>query len=194
MNVLIVDNYTSKTGFKLFYDLLVRELFDLGATEAPALIQIVKSDDLHAADLVLDWQNGELDSYTPYVAREFDKLDVLFIGSDSKRLPWDPKNAQLVALINMAHRTGKPLFCSGGAALTTIWAAATLGKRLNIINGPHGETLEHLATHPIHLSLAGANPRYVNTYPTDNFSLLSPTAKYHVHLTPASFFPLPFFY
>jgi hypothetical protein len=117
---------------------------------------IRKMNDL--SDFVCDWEYDILNESSKAIFRSFDKLDLICISGDMKACPWDPVYSQVITLQHMANFCNKPVLSCGSGAYSSIYTAATQGRKFHILNGPDGDSIEKLPTFPRYSKGIGAYP------------------------------------
>lgn len=153
MKVLIVNCFEeSKKGYEAFNDFsrciqvclkdALQEFPD--ADEQSLDIECRKLDCL--VDMIVDWEYQVLDDSAKHAAVRFDILDVIVIGGDMSILPWEPRCIQLVQLLKLAEKSGKPVLGCGTGAFASVYAICTGGMTFHLLNGPNGESIDKLST------------------------------------------------
>lgn len=154
MQVLIIDNFNDPLNgtnvFSKFKKLIKTVMIEsCSQKKITGKSNFITRKSNQLKDLICDWENTILDENTKKICRYFDKIDIIFIGGDLKFLPWNPSISQLITLINMCNQTLKPVFSAGSGAFTSIYATSTSGLRMDIMNGPNGNSgLESLPMYP----------------------------------------------
>ncbi len=166
MNAFFTSEGKCKKGdFKCFRDVILSSLREgrkriIGAGEGfdTDHVQIVNADKLLNGGFILSWESDIVNDLVRHVCKNFDRLDMIFIASDSKTPPWDRSFFQLVTLLYMINLTSKPSFVCGMSALTYLYATATHGTRFNILNGPNGGYTKSLPNFPYYSPFSGMFP------------------------------------
>ena len=162
MKILLVNAFSdSKSGksefrdfFRVFNDIIqeTKDAIDGGSRD----IDVRRLDNL--GDIVLDWEHSVLSRDAAQLARNFDKIDVICVCGNMTILPWNPACFDLIVLIHMAHLLNKPMLTCGSGAYAAVYTCATQGARFNILNQPHGDSLEHIKKFPFFYKGTKANP------------------------------------
>jgi hypothetical protein len=164
MKILVVDAFLApadsshgrgKTGLSVFISMVKSSFKNAAASSGaellstyPPVIQIVGVQSLLDSNLICDGEWGLLDHYKENACKNFDSIDIIFIGGDSCTRPLDHRLSQLYVLCNMARKTNKPVFTSGGPALVEIVSLYGCGTIWNAINGDGGSDLASLPLSP----------------------------------------------
>lgn len=144
LHVLVVSSYdetsSSSRGNKAFHD-LVRSLVGPNA-------RIVKRKLDELGDYIISFEYDILTEASKSIARRFDKVDLVFLSGDVREMPWSPRAAQLVTFLRMCNVCKKAVLSCGAMALHSVFNLATQGRRLHLLNPPHGDALARLAAFP----------------------------------------------
>ena len=144
LHVLVVSSYdetsSSSKSNKAFLD-LVSSLVGQNA-------RIVKRKLDELGDYILSFEYDVLTEASKAVARRFDKVDLVFLSGDVREMPWSPRAAQLVTFLRMCNVCKKAVLSCGAMALHSVFNLATQGRRLHLLNPPHGDALGRLPAFP----------------------------------------------
>lgn len=160
MRVLLIDCYedTKSKEFKAFARLLKGWFQDAAMRAAVGHVDIIprRLNNLH--DYAIDWEFDMLDQNGKNICKRFDCVSLIVVAGDMKITPWHMGSSQLITLLWMAELCKKPTLCCGSGAFAAVYSAAGQGTKFNILNQPHGESVEKLTHFPRYSRAVGQFP------------------------------------
>ena len=148
MQVLIINGFEdSKRGsakYNLFHSAVKEIVKSATDGKISGSINYICRNINELSEYTCDWMHDSLTQENQYNTKLFDKLDIIFVSGDMTTLPWAPKAMQLVKLLHMANQTEKCVCSIGMGAFSLLYSTATSGCTFNILNGPHGGTIDDL--------------------------------------------------
>ena len=149
-NVLLIDAYgprkASRFSYHAFRRIISMHLDECIDEETHEIIER-KVNDL--SDIVCPFdEETYLTERSRSNCKAFDDLDLICIGGDMSICPWDAQYDHCIMLLHMALTCQKAIFAAAAGVFAVVYTKATVGRRLDLVNGPSGDLLDRLHSYP----------------------------------------------